>query len=120
MKWKILAASLAVLLVASNAWHVYRAVDHGVTDMYHDEVTYELANRVIATAMLADMFVKDQTQAEAVALLKRAFPDDEPFVKEGAVHTTWVSLKLTQGNRVGGIDVGAAKIALDSHAHQAE
>jgi hypothetical protein len=105
MRWKIVAAVLAVLLVASNGYHVYHSFDCGLTLSYRDQVLYELANQLKATATLANVVVKGKTEVEALGMLKRLFPGEEPFVKEGAINTTWLSLKLGRENVVEAVQI---------------
>ncbi len=73
--------------------------------MYQEQIIYELANRVTTTAKLADVCIRGKPESEAMALLKRVFPQENPFVKEGAIHTTWVSLRLSGAKRVEEVEV---------------
>lgn len=101
MSWKI----AALVLVATNGWLAYCCLDQGVTLVYRDQVLYELANKLKATTAIADLSVQGKPKAEAVGLLKRIFPGEEPFIKEGEINTTWLSIKLASGETVQGLQV---------------
>ena len=94
MSWKLISGILFALLVMSNAWFLYGGIDKGVTDAYREHVLYELANQVKASSRICDLFVDGKSQAEIVAVLKDQFPDEEPFVKVGAVNVAWLSISL--------------------------
>jgi hypothetical protein len=104
---KALIAALAVLLIGTNAWWLYHAVDHGVTLAYRDQMLYEMANRASALSEISSHFLKGKTRAEAAALLQGLFPADQPYEKEGALHTTWLSLQLGANGTVVGIEKNA-------------
>ena len=100
---KLLTATLGLLLVGSNAWWMYQSIDRGVTDTYREQERYETANRVVALSTLAGEAVTGKPKAEVVALLKRLFPEHEPFEKDGSLHTLWVSLPLSATGLVTGV-----------------
>lgn len=100
---KLLAPILGALLVGSNGWWLYHAIDQGVTDMYREQTMYEAANRVTALSVIATETVRGKTKTEASALLQRLFPGKAPFEKDGALHTTWITLTLSKEGIVSGI-----------------
>ena len=102
---KILPSLLGVILVASNAWWIYRAIDQGITNSYAQQETYKVANRAVALSAITTEAVKDKSKLEAVALLKKLFPGQEPFEKDGAVHIYWISLPLSSEGRVLGVEL---------------
>jgi hypothetical protein len=102
---KLLTATLGLLLVGSNAWWMYQSIDRGVTDTYREQERYETANRVVALSTLAGEAVTGKPKAEVVALLKRLFPEHEPFEKDGSLHTLWVSLPLSATGLVTGVEL---------------
>lgn len=97
MRWKIASAVLAMLLVATNAWHTYHFLDQAVTLAHRDQVLHEFANKVKATTTLASLVVKGKPEAEAIGLLKQLFPSEKHFVKEGTINSSWLSIKLGPG-----------------------
>ncbi len=94
MRWKIATAILGVLFVATNGSLLYALIDRGVTLSYRDAVIYELGNKLKATSELCNLAVRGKSKTEAIKLLKQMFPGEKPFEKDGAVNTTWLSLKL--------------------------
>lgn len=46
-------------------------------------------------SVLATEAVREQTKDDAAALLKRLFPKEQTFEKDGSLHTTWLSLPIT-------------------------
>jgi hypothetical protein len=95
--WKTATAVLGALLVVTNAWWLYVAIDHAVTKSYRDQVLFEQSNRVLALSALADEFVRGLGRDEAMALLQKTQPGQTPYEKDGALNTFWVSLLLEEG-----------------------
>jgi len=95
--WKTATAVLGALLVVTNAWWIYAAIDRAVTQSYQDQVLYEQNNRVLALSALADQLVKGMGRDEAMALLQKSQPTETPYEKDGALNTSWVSLLLEEG-----------------------
>jgi len=104
---KIAIAVLAVLLVSSNTWWLYHAVDHGVTLAYRDQVLYEAANTNSALSKVSSHLMKGKTKDEADALLRTLFPAEQPYEKDGALHTTWLALQLNTNGAVAGVQKDA-------------
>lgn len=108
---KFTIAILVVLLFASNAFWVYHDIDQSVTHAYQNLERYEGANRQIATAVIATDAVREKSKEEVEALLKRLFPNELVFEKEGALHTSWLTLPLTPQGRVSGIAADPLAVA---------
>jgi hypothetical protein len=102
---KFLIALLVVILVASNGYWLYHEVDRGITQTYQAQERYEIASRLVATSVIASEVVRDRPKEEAEALLRRLFPGEQVFEKEGALRTIWLSLPLTPQGRVSGVAV---------------
>jgi hypothetical protein len=85
---------LVVLLIASNAWQVYGRVDQSVTMKYMDMELYELRHRTERLEHLADAYVAGMPIEEFRAAMEIHYPDDEPFVKEGGIHYSFLSGRL--------------------------
>lgn len=75
---------LSAALVASNAWWVYHAVDTAVTQAYRSA---ELAERRQALdqalAVIKAASKPQRTRADIVQAAHAAWPDVEPFEKDG-------------------------------------
>ena len=82
--WKTATAVLGALLVVTNAWWIYAAIDRAVTQSYQDQVLYEQNNRVLALSALADQLVKGMGRDEAMALLQKSQLTETPYEKDGA------------------------------------
>lgn len=106
MIWKLLTGILFMLLVVSNLWHFYNAIDKGVTNGYREQELFEFANQLIAASKLCDLSVKGKPKGEVVTLLQMTFPDEEPFVKERAVNTTWLRVELDRQSKATTCHVG--------------
>ena len=94
---------LAALLVATNGAWMYRAFDKAVTDSYQRHERYESANRLIAASTLASESVRGKSKTEVEGLLRKLFPSEQPFEKEGVLQTLWLSLPLNPDGSVRGV-----------------
>lgn len=100
---KLLTPALGLLLVGSNVWWLYQSIDRGVTERYREQERYETANRLVALSAIAGEAVTGKPKSEAAALLKKLFPEHEPFEKDGSLHTLWVALPLSATGLVTGV-----------------
>jgi len=100
---KFTIAILVALLLASNAYWLYREIDKGVTQSYRSQELFEGANRQIAAMVLASEAVRDKPKREVEAILKRLFPEEQIFEKDGVLHSAWLTLPLTPQGRVSGV-----------------
>ncbi len=98
IKW--IAISLGVLLLLTNGFWVYSAIDLAATEKYRQQEEYENRNRIKALTKLNGHFVKGMSKEKLTAILKEQFPDSEPFEKEGALNTLWLSFKLNKEGKV--------------------
>ena len=108
---KLSTSLLALLLVASNGFWLYREFDQGITQTYRSQERYENANRLVAASLIASEVVRERPKAEVSALLKRLFPTEPVFKKDGALHTIWLVLPVNSDGRVSqvAIDPGTQK-----------
>jgi hypothetical protein len=115
---KPITTLLAALLVATNGAWLYRAFDREVTESYRVQERYENANRLIVASTLAAESVRGRPKAKVEVLLRKLFPTDQPFEKEGSLQTVWISLPLNPDGSVGGvaIDPGTRNEAALAHA----
>lgn len=93
MKW--FAAFLVVLLIASNVFWLYGAVDQGVTKSYRDQKIYELnETRKQLMAVLPD--VAQELSKEEVVTMVGKHTELEPYEKGGCTWVGWLGLKFDQ------------------------
>jgi hypothetical protein len=97
-KW--IAMVLGVLLIATNGFWLYSAVDLAVTQKYRQQEVYEANHRIEALGLLCDKLVGGMAKAEATQLLRDLSPGFEPYEKEGHINTIWLSLRLNEQGRV--------------------
>lgn len=108
---KLLMVALVALLLASNAFWLHREIDQRVIWAYQGQERYESANREIAAAVMASDSVRDKPKEEIEVQLKQLFPNDQVFEKDGALHTTWLTLPLTSQGRVSGVAADPLSVA---------
>ena len=94
----ITIACLAFLLLGSNAWHVYRAMDQAATMKYLDLENYELRKANGEFSMVVKYFVVGKSVEEMKAVLSQSLEGSDPFVKEGHINDGLLSFKLDQSN----------------------
>ena len=99
MRWVALA--LGVLLVVTNAFWLFQAVDHGVSRAYREQActeSEEALEQALATLRRVRGHVgrKDILQAARASLPRLG----EPFDKEGALHAGRLSFKLDTGGHL--------------------
>ena len=102
---KLLAFSLTTLLLLTNGLWVYHEFDQAVTESYRKQERYENANRLIAASTLAEEAVRGKPKKEVDALLRRLFPTEQSFEKEGQLHTIWLAMPLDANGSVVGVAV---------------
>lgn len=99
MRWVALA--LGVLLLLTNAFWLYQAVDHGVSRAYREQActeSEEALTQALATLRQVRAHVgrKDILQAARTSVPQFG----EPFDKEGALHAGRLSFKLDAGGHL--------------------
>lgn len=92
--------ALSLLLVASNGWWVYRAIDQAITKAYADQQSDAANRRVAALSKLASSTLRGTPKSEAMAMLRTLSTDSEPYEKDGALHTGWLTLPIDADGRV--------------------
>ncbi len=111
---KFTIAIRVALLLASNAFWLYREIDQGVTRSYQNQERFEVASRQVAASVVASEAVRGKPKREAEALLKQLFPGEQIFEKDGALHTAWLTLPLTPQGQVSGVAADPLAVALAS------
>jgi hypothetical protein len=90
-RWRVTAIVLVVALPLMVALLGYALLNTGVTLMYQETEVDRLERTRAQLQSLALRISPRTTKAELLALLKEIDPEDEPFEKEGGLHTGWVS-----------------------------
>ena len=97
MKW--IAIILGALLIVTNSFWLYSAIDFAVTEKYDQQEVYEAKNKIKALTKLNNHFVNGMPKEELNETLKALFPDFEPYEKERKLNTLWLSFKVNdEGN----------------------
>ena len=98
-KW--VAIALGVLLIATNGFWLYSAIDLAVTEKYRQQEQYEAKSRLETLEKLCSKLVSGMKKADAIKLLNEVSPDSEAYEKEGHLNTIWLSFRVDeQGNVV--------------------
>lgn len=93
MKWVI--TLLVALLLGTNAFWFYGAIDTGVTLSYRDKQLYELEEtRKQLMAVLPDVAIR-ATKKEVVEAASR-YTDLDAFEKDGCTWVGWIGLKFDE------------------------
>lgn len=93
-KW--IAIILGFLLLTSNAFWLYGAIDLAVTEAYRQQEEYELKNYSNALKKICNNFLTGMPKSEAVALMKTLNPEEEPWEKEGTLNSGWLVFHLSE------------------------
>ena len=96
---KITIAILSVLLLASNAFWVYKVMDTGVTLSYGDQQTYELEETKKQLMATFPVVAKNATKEEIVAAASK-FTDLKVFEKDGCTWVGWLGFKFDKNNKL--------------------
>ena len=78
---------------------IYHAVDVGVTHTHQEQRRGELEHQRRILLRLCSVAVQGREQDALRALLRDNFPEEEPYVKEGAYHITGLSIALDERGR---------------------
>ena len=101
--WKWTSAILLALLIGSNGWWLYQAIDLAVTEKYRQQEEYEADRTILALKAITSELIRGSTKEQLLETLGRALPEDEPFEKESAVHVSFLSFPITDDESVAGV-----------------
>ena len=101
--WKWTSAILLILLIGSNGWWLYQAIDLAVTEKYRQQEEYEADRTISALKAVTTEYVRGSSKEQLLEVLGRAFPDDEPWEKEGAIHVTFLSFPIADDDSISGV-----------------
>lgn len=96
---KIAIIVLLILLVGTNAFWVYQALDSGVTASYRDDTINRFQKTQDQLMATIPKLAGSQEKAEIVDTFE-AFTDQETFEKEGCTWVGWVGLKFGDDDRL--------------------
>jgi hypothetical protein len=96
----VVAAILAVALVFSNGWWFYSSIDQAVTQKYADQMLNECDHALAASLDLAQALAEGLDRPEIVYRVERAFPEDEPFEKDGFWVVGWLAFKFSEDGKL--------------------
>jgi hypothetical protein len=97
-KW--MAIALGGLLLLTNGFWLYSAIDLAVTEKYRQQVEYESTKRIEALEELCNKLVGGMQKHDAVRLLNDLSPEFEAYEKEGRLNTIWLSFKINKRGNV--------------------
>ncbi len=92
MKINALVIFLILLLVLSNGYWMYTIFDSGVTQTYHEQVSYEFANSILAQSELTNYMLKGMQKDSLRNLMVNVFGKENVYEKDDGIHSAWISL----------------------------
>ncbi len=101
--WKWTTALLLILLIGSNGWWLYQAIDLAVTEKYRQQEEYEADRTISALKAVTTELVRGSSKQHLLETLGRALPDEEPFEKEGAINVTFLSFQIASDDSIAGV-----------------
>jgi hypothetical protein len=97
--WKITTFVLIILLIGSNAWWLYSAINTGVTNMYKEQMIYERTEMLKQLISVTPELSSAKSKNEIVSIVKKS-TDLAPFEKEGFVWVGWTGLKFDNEDKL--------------------
>lgn len=101
--WKWTSAALLILLLGTNGWWLYQAIDSLVTEKYRQQVEYEADSTITALKAVTTELVRGSSKQHLIEVLGRSLPDAEPFEKEGAINITFLSFPIADDGSIAGV-----------------
>lgn len=101
--WKWTSAVLLILLIGSNGWWLYQAIDLAVTEKYRQQEDYEALRTIVALKAVTSELVRGSSKQQLIDTLGRALPEEEPFEKEGAINLLFLSFPIADDNTIAGV-----------------
>ena len=69
-------------------------LDCAATLKARDQLLYEYSNRIVVLSKLCDRHISGMPADSVAQLLKAIVPEQEPFEKEGGIHSLWLSVGI--------------------------
>ncbi|GAB4391195.1 MAG: hypothetical protein Tsb0032_02040 [Kiloniellaceae bacterium] len=91
------------LLIASNGWWLFQAVDLAATEKYRQQEEYEAARTIAALKAVTSELVRGSSKQQLIDILARALPIEDAFEKEGAIHVPFLSFPIVDGDSISGV-----------------
>jgi hypothetical protein len=101
--WKWTSAILLVLLIGTNGWWLYQAIDLVVTEKYRQQEEYEADRTISALKAVTTELIRGSSKQQLLDTLGRALPEEEPFEKEGAINVTFLSFPIAGDDSIAGV-----------------
>ncbi len=92
------------LLVLTNGFWLYSAVDLMATEKYRQLEEHSAVNRIAALESLCNKLVGGMSNDDAKRLLNELSPEFEAYEKEGRLSTIWLSFRLDDQSNVAKTD----------------
>ena len=107
MSAKFWVITLVVLLIGTNMYWLYTAIDTGVTMTYR-EASFDATEKGYEQAIrLANLDLLGMSADEAILRIGLDSYGSEPFEKEGCIYTAQVCVILDEDRKVVGFTAGA-------------
>ncbi|MFO6423617.1 hypothetical protein [Motilimonas sp. KMU-193] len=101
---KVICIGLFVLLLASNAFWFFAAIDQGISFTYL-EASYETLERAHQQLIqLSNLNLIGLTADEAKHLIGHDVYNSEPYIKEGCLQAGQICMKLDGANQIVAIE----------------
>ena len=101
--WKWTSAILLFLLIGSNGWWLYQAIDLAATEKYRQQEQYEADRVITALKAITTEYVRGASKEELFRVLGSVLPDDEPFEKDGEIHVDFLSFPISDDDSIAGV-----------------
>jgi hypothetical protein len=102
-KWKRIAIALAVVLIASNLYFIYKSIDFGITHTYMMASYEENQDSLQLLQVIVNKTVFPMDKDQFISILKKARPGIDIFIKDNNVVAGYLGFKIN-GNKVIAID----------------
>ncbi len=90
----VVASVLAALLVASNLFWLYRALDQASIEKYHDQMLYERLEALSAALAVIPTLASDLEKPIVVEKVAAVLNEQEPYEKEGVTVIDWLTFEF--------------------------
>lgn len=99
MKWVVFALGFA--FIGTNALWFYKSVDHGVTNMYREQICTEHEEALEQSLATIRLVKRHLARKEILAAAHSTLPQfGEPFEKDGELNAGRLAFKLDQSGNV--------------------
>jgi len=96
---KLIIAALVSLLVGTNAFWIYQAVDSGISTSYRDQNIFELNETATQLALTLTDVGETMPRTEFINIASK-HTKFEPFEKDGCIWVGWIGLKFNEEDKL--------------------